>query len=152
MRSARRHWLAGSGAWATLLAFGVPWPMLAAAASSTLELAFDATSLEQALQAMGAPQASAAQITLTVPAQVDDGAFVPVSVTSHLPDTTAISIVVDTNPNPLVVHFTLPAGTEPFVATRVKVAESGRVHAVVMAAGRAYAQSGPVTVQRGGCG
>ena len=146
----RRELLARGSLWAMLLACG--WPTDALAAPASVELAFDATSLERALHAMGQQQVSTQDIALTLPEIVEDGAFVAVSVTSALPGTREISIVVEHNPNPLVVQFTLPEGTEPYVATRVKVAASGRVYAVVQADGKVYSTFREVQVQRGGCG
>jgi sulfur-oxidizing protein SoxY len=145
----RRTLLTQGGAWGALAACGFGQ---AAHASAGPELAFDATSLEAALQAMGGHQLDSGQIILSLPETVDDGAFVPVSVTSHLPGTREISIVVEKNPNPLVVQFTLPEGTESQVSTRVKVAESCRVFAVVRTDEKVWSTSRAVQVQRGGCG
>jgi sulfur-oxidizing protein SoxY len=141
--------LAQGGLWAALLTCGLP--RAASAAADPLELAFDATSLDRALQAMGEHQILSRDIVITLPDVAEDGAFVAISVGSALPGTSEISIVVEHNQNPLVVQFTLPEGTEPFVATRVKVAASGRVYAVVQADGKVYANYRELQVQRGGC-
>jgi sulfur-oxidizing protein SoxY len=146
----RRRLVAGGSVWAAWLACGLPVDAVGAADSG--ELAFDATSLEQALQAIGQQQVSSAGIVMTLPATADDGAFVAVSVYSALPGTREISIVVEHNPNPLVVQFSVPDGTEPQISTRVKVAASGKVYAVVQADGKVYSTFRDVQVQRGGCG
>ncbi len=145
----RRTLLTQGGVWAALAACGLGQ---AAHAATGPELAFDATSLDAALLAMGGHQVQSTQITLNLPETVDDGAFVPISVTSHLPGTREISIVVEKNPNPLVVQFTLPEGTDSQVSTRVKVAESCRVFAVVRTDENVWSTSRAVQVQRGGCG
>jgi sulfur-oxidizing protein SoxY len=147
-RECLAQWAQG-GLCAALLACGLPGR--ASPAATPLELAFDATSLERALQAMGEHQVLSREIAITLPEVAEDGAFVAISVSSALPGTSEISIVVEHNPNPLVVQFTLPEGTEPFVATRVKVAASGRVYAVVRAGGKVYANYRELQVQRGGC-
>jgi sulfur-oxidizing protein SoxY len=114
--------------------------------------AFEATTLDAALMAMGGIPQTGAGIVLEVPDLVENGAVVPVTVTSHLPGTQEISIVAEFNPYPLVVSFRIPEGTEPFVFTRVKIAQSGSVYAVVRAEGRLYAASRPMKVLAGGCG
>jgi sulfur-oxidizing protein SoxY len=144
----RRQALHG-GVWAALLACGLE---PAQAGERTLEIAFDAQSLDEALGAMGGTLTRSPLIALQVPEQVDNGAFVPVAVHSALPQTQQICIVVASNPNPVVVRFTLPASTEPFVSTRIKVAESGRVYAVVRAGERLYCNHCDTRVSVGACG
>ena len=62
---------------------------------------------------------------------VENGAFVPVTVSSALPGTREILLLVDGNPQPVAVRFTIPAGTEPFVATRIRMAGNGTLYAAV---------------------
>jgi sulfur-oxidizing protein SoxY len=83
---------------------------------------------------------------------IDNGALVPVTVSSSLPAVSDIYLFVDVNPDPLVVHFGLPAGTEPFVATRIRMAGSGHVCALVRSGGQLHAQWRRATVQVSGCG
>lgn len=116
------------------------------------EPAFGATTVDEALQAIGGLTAAGAAVDLDVPDSIENGALVPVSVTSHLPATQEILIVVEANPNPLVARFVIPDGTEPFIALRIKVAESCRVHAVVRADGRNFAAMKATNVTIGGCG
>jgi sulfur-oxidizing protein SoxY len=146
----RRELLARSSAFCALFGCGLLGHQDASAAQ--LELAFDASSLDEALEAMGSVQIRSQQITLTVADVVDNGALAPVSVSSTLPNTQEISIVVESNPNPLVVHFRIPPGTEPDVSTRVKMAGSGRVYAVVKADGKVYSTFRETKVTVGGCG
>jgi sulfur-oxidizing protein SoxY len=148
--SATRRQALHGGLWSALLACGLLPP--ARAGERAPEIAFDASSLEEALSAMGGELTRTQQILLSVPGVVENGAFVPVSVRSSLPDTQQICIVVASNPNPVVVRFSLPEGTEPMVSTRVKVAESGRVYAVVRAADRLYCNHCETQVSVGGCG
>lgn len=146
----RRELLARSSAFYALLGCGLLGHHAAGAAE--LELAFDASSLDEALEAMGGVQLRSQEITLAIADVVDNGAFAPVSVSCTLPHTQEISIVVESNPNPLVVHFRIPAGTEPYVSTRVKMAGSGRVYAVVKADGKVYSTFRETKVTVGGCG
>jgi sulfur-oxidizing protein SoxY len=61
-------------------------------------------------------------------------------------------ILVEKNLNPLAAGFTIPAGTEPTVSTRVKMAQTSNVHAVVKADNKYYVATKEVKVTLGGCG
>jgi sulfur-oxidizing protein SoxY len=144
----QRRALVRGGAIAALAA----WGCAASAAANAEETAFAANSLQEALSALGGIPALGTQIVLDVPEAAENGALVPVAVTSNLPHSQEIFIVVESNPNPLVVRFTIPPGTEPFIATRIKMAESGNVYALVRADGRLYAACRRTDVRVGGCG
>ncbi len=146
----RRELVAKAGAWAALWGCGLLGSGTAAA--DTAEAAFDAKSLDDALQALGSTQPASAEIVIDVPDLAENGAIVPVNVTCRASGTREISIVVSSNPNPLVARFTIPEGTEAFVSTRVKMAESGRVYAVVKADGQLLSAFKDVKVIVGGCG
>lgn len=115
------------------------------------ELAFGAESMPEALRALGSISAIESEIMLTVPDIAENGAMVPVEVDCRLPRTEEIFIVVASNPNPLVVRFTIPDGTQPFVSTRIKMAETSPVYAIVRAGGRLYSVSKNTQVTIGGC-
>ena len=90
-------------------------------------------------------------VTLEVPAVADNGAFVPVTVSSALPGTREILLLVDGNPQPVAARFVIPAGTEPFVATRIRMAASGTVHAAVRTDDGVFVAMRSVQVTVGGC-
>ncbi len=114
--------------------------------------AFDAVRFDDALRALGdAPTASDA-IAIELPALSENGAVVPVTVTSAIPRTDAIMLLVEANPVPMVATFAIPEGTEPWVATRIKLAGTCRVTALARADGRLYAASAHTQVVLGGCG
>ena len=69
-----------------------------------------------------------------------------------IPDTEQIAILVEKNPNTLAADFIIPAGTEPFVSTRVKMGQTSVVHAAVKAGGKWYVASKEIKVTLGGCG
>jgi sulfur-oxidizing protein SoxY len=148
-RLGRRAALRGSLG-AALLACGLARSGAALAADETL--AFDATSVQDALSALGGIPAVGSEIVLTIPDTAENGALVPVSVACSLPGTREMFIVVESNPNPLVVRFSIPEGTEPFVATRIKMADTGNVYAVVKAQGKLYSACQRTQVTVGGCG
>lgn len=115
-------------------------------------IAFDATSVQEALSALGGISASGTQITLTVPDIAENGAMVPIIIASTLKSVEEIFVVVESNPNPLVVRFTVPESTQPYISTRIKMAESGNVFAVVRAEGKLYSVHKQTVVTVGGCG
>lgn len=114
---------------------------------------FDAKSLDDAVKAMGgASYAASSDVSVTGPDIAENGAVVPVSVTSNIPNTEMIAILVEKNPNPLSARFTIPAGTEPTVSTRVKMGGTSNVHALVKADGKWFIASKEIKVTLGGCG
>ncbi|MFZ3018414.1 MAG: thiosulfate oxidation carrier protein SoxY [Gallionella sp.] len=116
--------------------------------------AFSAKSMDEALNALGVivPENNAASIQLTVPEIAENGSVVPVTVSSTLPNVEQISILVDKNPNVLAANFTIPAGTEGLVTTRVKMGKTANVVALVKADGKFYRVAKEVKVTAGGCG
>lgn len=115
--------------------------------------AFDAKDLAGTVQALGgsAPTQSG-DIAITAPDIAENGAVVPVGVTSKIPNTQAVYILVEKNPNALAAGFNLPAGTEPTVSTRIKMGQTSNVHAVVKADNKYYYTTKEVKVTLGGCG
>jgi sulfur-oxidizing protein SoxY len=92
------------------------------------------------------------KITLDAPEIAENGAVVPVSVASTLPNVTAISILVLDNPNTLAAAYKIPEGTEPAVSNRLKMAKTSKLVAVVESGGKLYSMSKEVKVTVGGCG
>ena len=151
----RRELLKRGGLFAALAACGLlggrdAWALGQRAAFGD-ELALGTASMEDTLKALGGIAAAESQLVFTLPELVENGAVVPVSVDSRLPGTREILIVVETNPHPLAARFSFPEGTEPFVSTRIKVAQSGTVYALVRAGGQLYSASRRTQVTIGGC-
>lgn len=115
--------------------------------------AFEAKTLEEAVKALGGPTAvQSADILITAPDIAENGAVVPVGVTSKIPNTQNVYILVEKNPNSLAAGFSIPAGTEANVATRIKMGQTSNVHAVVKADNKFYVATKEVKVTLGGCG
>lgn len=115
--------------------------------------AFEAQKVDAALQGLGAaPGEASADIELVAPQVAENGAIVQIEVASRIPGTEAIAILVEKNPTPLVANFLFPEGTEPFVVTRIKMAETSELKAVVKAGDKYYSASRVVEVALGGCG
>ena len=114
--------------------------------------AFDAKNLSDAFDALGdlIPEDSTF-IKLTAPDVAENGAVVPVTVESTLNTTEQICILVDKNPTMLAARFVIPEGTEGFITTRIKMAQTSSVIALVKANGRFYRASKEVKVVQGGC-
>ena len=115
--------------------------------------AFEGKSVNDVIKALGggAPEKSGS-IAFNAPDIAEHGAVEPVAGTSNLPDTEQIAILVEKNPNTLAADFVIPAGTEPFVSTRVKMGQTSVVHAAVKAGGKWYVASKEIKVTLGGCG
>ncbi len=145
----RRRLLQQAGAVASL---GIVSLSAARAAKVDGADAFVAKTFAEAIGALGGVPAPSSLITLDVPALADNGAIVPVTVTSALPGTREIMLLVDGNPQPVAVRFTIPSGTEPFVSTRIRMAASGTVYAAVRTDDGLYAAARAIEVTVGGCG
>jgi len=118
------------------------------------EQAFQAKSVSDALQGLYESDAlvESADIKLKAPDIAENGAVVPVEVSTSLDDVRSIGIVIEKNGRPLAANFKPADGFAGKVATRVKVAESSRVLAVVESGDKLYSTAKEVKVTIGGCG
>ncbi len=116
--------------------------------------AFEAKETDAALQASlgSSSTATSDDIELKAPDIAENGAVVPITVTSKIADTESISIIVSSNGTPLAATFKLGKNTEGFVSTRVKMGQTSDVIAVVKAGGKLYSTTKNVKVTIGGCG
>ena len=155
MNSGRRQVLKGTGGAAVLglaMAAGLFRPGSAWAAEWN-KAAFDTKSLNDAVKAMGGGNAAESKdITITSPDIAENGAVVPFTIASKVPNTAAIAILVEKNPNMLAAVFDIPAGTDPALSTRIKMGQSSNVYALVKADGKYYVASKEIKVTLGGCG
>ncbi len=155
MNKTRRNVLkAGGGAslYALLAAAGMLLPKAALAADWN-QKAFEAKNLKDALASLGAGNpANSDAIVITAPEIAENGAVVPVAALSKLPGTESISILIARNPTALAASFDIPAGTEPAVSTRIKMAETSDVYVLVKAQGKYYSTKKEIKVTIGGCG
>jgi sulfur-oxidizing protein SoxY len=125
-----------------------------AAAQAWNKAAFEAKTMDEAVKAMGgaAPAQSKDIAFVSTPDIAENGAVVPVGVTSAIPKTESIAILIEKNPNMLAASFDIPAGTDPSISTRVKMGQSSNVYALVKADGKYYVASKEIKVTLGGCG
>jgi sulfur-oxidizing protein SoxY len=114
---------------------------------------FDAKSLAAAVKALGGDKFDvSADVAIIGPDIAENGAVVPVSVSSKAPGTDFMAILVDKNPSAMSASFNIPPGTEPAVTTRVKMASTSDVHALCRANGKWLVASKEIKVTLGGCG
>ena len=125
-----------------------------AAAQAWNKSAFEAKSLDEAMKAFGgSPPAQSKDIAfVSTPDIAENGAVVPIGITSSIPKTESIAILVEKNPNMLAASFDILPGTEPAIGTRVKMGQSSNVYALVKADGKYYVASKEIKVTLGGCG
>jgi sulfur-oxidizing protein SoxY len=117
--------------------------------------AFNAQTVADALRALGAgtPAPTADVSWGATPEIAENGAVVPVNVTSKIPGTEAIAILIEKNPSKLAANFSFPEGTAPALSTRVKMSESSMVYALVKTKDNKYfLASREIKVTLGGCG
>jgi len=116
--------------------------------------AFESKTMDEADKSIagGTPAQTKDVVFFSTPDIAENGAVVPIGVTSNLPKTESIAILVEKNPNMLAASFDIPAGTEPSLTTRVKMGQSSNVYALVKADGKYYVASKEIKVTLGGCG
>ncbi|MCP3869399.1 MAG: thiosulfate oxidation carrier protein SoxY [Gammaproteobacteria bacterium] len=116
--------------------------------------AFNAKMVPEALQALlgeGNTETSA-DIKIKAPDIAENGAVVPVTISTGLTGVESIAVLAANNPVPLVANYTMGEGAIPFVSTRIKMGKSGDVVAVIKAGGKLYSANKGVKVTIGGCG
>lgn len=142
----------GAALLGALAAAGLLGPRAAGAAEWN-KAAFDARSMKDALAALGASApAEGKDIVVIAPEIAENGAVVPITATSNLPDTESIAFLIEKNPNMLAARFTLTPASIPTVTTRVKLASTSNVTVLVKAGGKFYAATKEIKVTLGGCG
>jgi sulfur-oxidizing protein SoxY len=151
MQNIRRNFLklaaGGCAAAAGLLKGGATW------AAPWNKSGFEAKAATDAQNSLGASNLIESNlITITAPDIAENGAIVPVAITSKIPNTQSISIIAEKNPFPLAASFDISAGGEAYVSTRLKMGQTSNVRAIVKADGKFYTAIKEVKVTVGGCG
>jgi len=133
------------------LAAGLLLPLRAFAAWN--KEAFQSRTAADALKGLGvAASSDSKDIVIEAPQIAENGQVVPVEVTSQLPNTKSIAVVIEKNPFPLAAKFEFGDGALPYIKVNVKMGESSFVRVVAEAGGRFYTASKEVKVTIGGCG
>jgi sulfur-oxidizing protein SoxY len=114
--------------------------------------AFEGKSLDDVIKALGGGGTEkSTAINFTAPDIAENGAVVPLTIATTL-KANQMAIIVEKNPTALSGIFYFPEGAEPFVSTRVKMAQTSNVFALVKAEQKWYVASKEVKVTLGGCG
>ncbi len=117
------------------------------------ESAFSAKGIDGALNALvGSSATTAGDIKIKAPDIAENGAVVPVTVSTSIGNIDKIAIMVEKNPNPLAASFDLTSSVSGYVSTRIKMGKTSDVMAVVHAGGKTYTAKKTVKVTIGGCG
>ena len=145
----------GGGVTLYALVAAAGWlPAGAARAADWNKRAFETHNMDETLKALGgtAPAPSTDVQFIATPDIAENGAVVPIGIQSNVPKTESIAILIEKNPNMLAAVFDVPAGTEPSISTRIKMAQTSNVYALVKADGKYYVASKEIKVTLGGCG
>ena len=115
--------------------------------------AFGAKTPQDALKGIGAASPAASKdLVIEAPQIAENGAVVPIEISSAIAGTTAIAVIIEKNPFPLAAQFDFHNGALPYVKLNVKMNETSDVRAVAMAGGRQYTATKEIKVTIGGCG
>ena len=91
-------------------------------------------------------------VVIDAPEIAENGAVVPIEITSKVPGTSSIVVLIDKNPFPLLGKFDFMEGALPFVKVNVKMGETSDVRVIAQAGGKSYVATKEVKVTIGGCG
>lgn len=134
---------AAAGLLKTASAWAAPWN----------KTAFEAKAVAETLRGLGVSNpVESKDIVITAPDIAENGAIVPVAVTSRIPNTQSIAIIAEKNPFPLAASFDLLPGSDSYVSTRLKMGQTSDVRAIVKADGKFFTAVKEVKVTVGGCG
>jgi sulfur-oxidizing protein SoxY len=149
MNQQRRHVLKSTAIFGLMASVGL---ISIAQAEEWNKAAFDGKSLDEVFKVLvsGVPEKSGA-VVMNVPEIAENGAVVPVSISTNL-NAQQIAILVEKNPSTLAAQFFIPAGTESFVTTRIKMAQTSNVYALVKSEGKWTMAVKEIKVTLGGCG
>jgi sulfur-oxidizing protein SoxY len=117
--------------------------------------AFEAKDMPTALNSLlGSDKAETSEaVVVKAPDIAENGAVVPVTIEAPtLKDVTSITIIAAGNQAPLIATFKLGPAALPFVSTRIKMAKTADVVAIVQAGDKLLSNAKNVKVTIGGCG
>lgn len=115
--------------------------------------AFESTKLNSALTGLGISEIKESkQITIIAPDKAENGAVVQIEVKSEIAHSESLSIFVENNPTPLIAHFVFGEGADPYIVTRIKMAETSDVQAIIKVGNQYFSAKKRVEVLENGCG
>lgn len=116
--------------------------------------AFEAENVDDALAGIydTASTETSDDINIKAPDIAENGAVVPVTISTSIANPESIAIIVEENGTPLAARFNLAANAEGYVSTRLKMSQTSNVIATVASGGKVFSTRKQVKVTIGGCG
>lgn len=116
--------------------------------------AFNTTNLQQAMKMVdGTDSTTSGHVTIQAPDIAENGALVPISMSSDLKNVVSLSLYTPDNPFALNSTYEFSNGAMPFSSFRIKLAKTQKVMAVARTSdGKLYSATKQVKVTIGGCG
>jgi len=115
--------------------------------------ALEQKNMDKAIKELyGSTSTSKKGVKLKAPDIAENGAVVPITVSSDIKGLESIAVFIEKNPRPLVAVFNIKDGTIPKFSTRVKMGKTSKIVVVAKADGKLYSTSKEVKVTIGGCG
>lgn len=154
MNSIRRKILKTSAIFSTtVVAIGTGLLAPGRAVAAYMGEAFAATDVSGAITAVTGSDThtTSADVKLQAPDIAKNGAVVPVTVSSSLPNIDSITIIVKNNPTPLTSTYRLQNGAEAYVSTRIKLAKTSDIIAVLKSDGQLFSATREVKVVISSC-
>lgn len=151
----RRTFIKGtvaSGAALVAASAGLLTPV-SAMATSWPKKAFGGKKIAKVIKALhGSDQLiESKEVKIRAPIQAENGAVVPFSIKTSLPNPEVINVLVNANSHPLVANVNLPSAGG-FFSARIKMAKTSDVQVVVKSGGKLYTSKAKIKVTVGGCG
>ena len=118
------------------------------------KIAFDKKDLSGAVQSIygNNKTVKSTKVKLKAPDIAENGAIVPINVSTTLKNVESIMIFVENNPQPLSSGYKLTSMSEPKIGCRIKMGQTSQVMAAIKSDGTIYTASKEVKVTIGGCG
>ncbi len=116
--------------------------------------AFEANTVDDVIKALFESHdiEESQKISINAPKIAENGAVVPIEIKADFSKVDSITVIGDKNPVPLIGQFNFFDNAEGYVKTRIKLASTSNVVAVVKADGKLYVARSAVKVTLGGCG
>ena len=148
----RRTFITKTAALGALATSGLLKPV--PAGSAWLAENFTPNKLDQTLRHLfkDATLSETDKIAIKIPQIAENGAVVPITISSSLDAVSRIFLLVEKNPVPLAAQFDLSPELLPFVSARIKMAETSDVIVIVQSNDAFYRAKERVKVTIGGCG
>jgi len=116
--------------------------------------AFEAKTLDGGMEAaLGSSNTiESGEIKIKAPDIAENGAVVPITISTSLPGVDTIAVFIKENPVPIAATYELGSTTQGFISCRVKMGKTSDLIAVVKSGGKLYSAKKMVKVTIGGCG